>query len=71
MRNCLNIGNHILVTDEFLSYKYFNLLIISVAMIEKILDKMCDDSSQNFVNSNDAHKIHAIEASRLHSFILL
>jgi CRISPR-associated exonuclease Cas4 len=64
MRNCLNIGNHILVTDEFLSYKYFNLLIISVAMIEKILDKMCDDSSQNFVNSNDAHKIHAIEASR-------
>ncbi|MGB6595194.1 MAG: hypothetical protein WBE68_27140, partial [Candidatus Nitrosopolaris sp.] len=32
-------------------------------MIEKILDKMCDDPSQNF-SSNDAQKVHAIEASR-------
>lgn len=32
-------------------------------MIERILDKMCDDPSQNF-SSNDAQKVHAIEASR-------
>jgi CRISPR-associated exonuclease Cas4 len=33
-------------------------------MIEKILDKMNDDSSRDFMNSNDAQNIHAIEASR-------
>lgn len=32
-------------------------------MIEKILD-MCEDSGQKFMNSDDAQKIHAIEASR-------
>ena len=33
-------------------------------MIEKILDKMCDNRSQNFMSNNDAQKVDAIEASR-------
>lgn len=33
-------------------------------MIEKILDKMCNDIDQSFSNTNDAQKIHATEASR-------
>jgi CRISPR-associated exonuclease Cas4 len=33
-------------------------------MIEKILDKMSDDSGKDFMNSNDARTIHAYEASR-------
>jgi CRISPR-associated exonuclease Cas4 len=33
-------------------------------MIEKILDKVCNHIGQNFMNSNDPQKIHAIEACR-------
>ena len=44
-------------------YRYFNLPTISVAMIEKILDKMCDDQSENF-SSYDSQKVHAKEAAR-------
>jgi CRISPR-associated exonuclease Cas4 len=35
-----------------------------IGVIEKILDKMCDDMGKSFTNSNDPQKVHAIEACR-------